>query len=672
MSADIYTHTMLASTVLVPEMENNQIVASPRAANCKTVRGWQPALLSCENAKSSLISDEAQSASTGGKENKPTLSEPTSVLDLRGSPSNSSNSIVASSNSETESGDGRIACHSSTLTSRDDDSSWVECIFPDYVPPLSVIPSLDDERQTVVISGGNLMEEVIQFHNDFSMDGDMDGGVGMLQHQLYPLELGDLSVCGVLPYVLPPFPDFNMQDHPKNITDSNYLSNRLGFSHDWVSSIHHTCMSMAEIMTPLEANADSSYGCSGSWEASSVIDESKFATAAMPSPAVTESKDSISIVQLIQEVQEENGLQIVHLLLGCVEAIKVGDLQLARLMLSRLQTLSSSLGNPIQRLAVYFTDALIEQMTPIPMMDSSSPIEKPLLCSAVDRQLAYQAFYQTLPFIKFVHLTANQAILESVRENSCIHVVDLDVKQGLQWSSFIQSLAMRPEGAVFLKLTAVGPDEDVLQQTGRRLLEFARSLQVPFQFNGIASTIDNLYPAMFEIEKDDILAVSCPFVLHQLLKNQQELQRVLSMIKSMSPTIVAVLEVEANHTNSFEDRFVESLHYYSAIFDALEYTLDREDDGRLSIESIHLASEVRNVMAPEGSESVIRHMRSECWRGFLSWAGLRDLSFSYSAIYQARLFLSMYSSSYKICEEGFALTLGWHDTPMVSVSTWTC
>ncbi|CAH1440926.1 unnamed protein product [Lactuca virosa] len=64
----------------------------------------------------------------------------------------------------------------------------------------------------------------------------------------------------------------------------------------------------------------------------------------------------------------------------------------------------------------------------------------------------------------------------------------------------------------------------------------------------------------------------------------------MQAIKKLGPTLLTVAEQDTNHNwPFFLGRFLESLHYYSVIFDSLEARMGRNSMERMKIERNHFA-----------------------------------------------------------------------------------
>ena len=89
------------------------------------------------------------------------------------------------------------------------------------------------------------------------------------------------------------------------------------------------------------------------------------------------------------------------------------------------------------------------------------------------------------------------------------------------------------------------------------------------------------------------------------------------MIRDQAPNIVTIVEQEASHNGPyFLGRFLEALHYYSAIFDSLDATFPLDSAHRVKVEQCIFASEIQNIVACEGPERVMSTYylhRPECW-----------------------------------------------------------
>eukprot|EP01018_Ginkgo_biloba_P012815 Gb_22850 [translate_table: standard] len=363
---------------------------------------------------------------------------------------------------------------------------------------------------------------------------------------------------------------------------------------------------------------------------------------------------------------------LVQILVKCAEALIEGQHSPVDSMLAELQEFSSPFGDPLQRISFYASEALKKHTASAVKNEENG--EKSSF-SEREFDLACQALYQFLPYHKFVHFTSNQAILEAVDNASYIHVIDLDVRQGLQWPSFLQSLALRPGGGPKLvKITALGKDEKRLKQTGRRLQEFAESMEIALVFQPVTVEVENLDESVFNIEAHETVAVNCSVVLNRLLCKPGKIQGLLSMLRKLKPTILTVMEIESNQNMpSPVSRFLQCLVLYRAIFQSIEASMERNSPDRVLIERVYVAPNICSVLSNDRRENPLRYACIDSWRKFLRHSGFKDCPLSQYSQCQANLLLGLYSNeSFKLHQDGFSICLAWQDTPIVSVSAWTC
>ncbi|KAK7311333.1 hypothetical protein RJT34_09399 [Clitoria ternatea] len=374
------------------------------------------------------------------------------------------------------------------------------------------------------------------------------------------------------------------------------------------------------------------------------------------------------------EQEQDSGLQLVHLLLACAEAVAKEEYMLARRYLHHLNRVVTPLGDSMQRVAACFTESLSARLaTTLTTKSSTSKSNNSTLPSnSIEVLKIYQIVYQACPYVKFAHFTANQAIFEAFEGEERVHVIDLDILQGYQWPAFMQALAARPGGAPFLRITGVGPNIDSVKETGHCLTELAHSLRIPFEFHAVGEQLEDLKSHMFNRRVGEALAVNSVNRLHRVPGNH--LGVLLSMIRDQAPNIFTLVEQEASHNGPyFLGRFLEALHYYSAIFDSLDATFPADSAQRAKVEQYIFAPEIRNIVACEGVERFERHERLEKWRKIMEGKGFKGVPLSPNAVTQSKILLGLYScDGYRLTEDKGCLLLGWQDRAIIAASAWRC
>ncbi|KAA8531021.1 hypothetical protein F0562_005731 [Nyssa sinensis] len=219
------------------------------------------------------------------------------------------------------------------------------------------------------------------------------------------------------------------------------------------------------------------------------------------------------------ELMEESSLT--DLLLIGAEAVEDKNWPLASTVIARLNDLLFDRENgddPLNRLALFFTQGLHYKSINAPEF-----LLEPVSMQT-NTMTAFQMLQEISPYVKFAHFTANQAILEATQGDLEVHVIDFDIMEGIQWPPLMVDLAGRKDAS--LRITAVVGDPQnsgIIQQTGRRLKEFADSINLPFIFDQIVMVEEEDFK---RIEVGHSLIANC--MIHQLHMPQ----RGFSMIRT--------------------------------------------------------------------------------------------------------------------------------------------
>lgn len=391
--------------------------------------------------------------------------------------------------------------------------------------------------------------------------------------------------------------------------------------------------------------------------------------------AAEEENDDDDIVEheILPAVHTEStGLHLLGLLLQCAECVAMDNLDDAGNLLPEIAELSSPFGSSAERVAAYFADALSARILSS-YLGTYSPLTIKNLTKCHSQKLfhALQSYNSISPLIKFSHYTANQAIFQALhgQDQDHVHVIDLDIMQGLQWPGLFHILASRPRKIKSLKVTGLGSSIELLESTGRRLAEFANSLGLPFEYNPVEGKIGNVKDlGQLGVMAGEAIVVN--WVHHCLYDITGSDLGTLRLLTLLRPKLITIVEQDLSHGGSFLGRFVEALHYYSALFDALGDGLGEDSLERHTVEQQLFGGEIRNIVAVGGPKRT-GEIKVERWGEELKRSGFRLVSLAGMPAAQASLLLGMFPwKGYTLVEENGCLKLGWKDLSLLTASAW--
>lgn len=392
------------------------------------------------------------------------------------------------------------------------------------------------------------------------------------------------------------------------------------------------------------------------------------------SPKESSSDSNLSSTSSIRETRTPK-----QLLFDCAAAISDDNMEEASGIIAELRQMVSIQGDPPQRLAAYLVEGLAARMA-----SSGQGLYKALKCKeppTSDRLSAMQILFEVCPCFKFGFVAANGAIVEAIRDEEKVHIIDFDINQGSQYINLIQDLSMRPIKPPRLRITGVDDPESVqrkvggLKVIGQRLEKLAEDLCVPFEFRAIAAKTWEVTPSMLDRRPGEALVVNFAFQLHHMpdesVSTVNQRDCLLRMVKSLEPKLVTVVEQDVNtNTAPFFPRFVEVYNYYSAVFESLDATMSRENPDRMNVEKQCLARDIVNIVACEGADRIERYEAAGKWRARMNMAGFVSCPLSTSVNGAIRSLLKSYCDRYKVKDEGGALYFGWEDKILVVASAW--
>ncbi|XP_074565135.1 scarecrow-like protein 34 [Curcuma longa] len=367
------------------------------------------------------------------------------------------------------------------------------------------------------------------------------------------------------------------------------------------------------------------------------------------------------------------------LLIHCAQSVAIGDHRSANDLLKQIRQYSSPFGDANQRLAACFADGLEARMAGTGSQVYHSIVAKGI--STVDMLKAHRCYMSATPFKKLSYFSSNRTIMNVAKDATRLHIIDFGIYHGFQWPCFMSRLADRPGGPPRLRLTGIDnpmpgfrPTERI-DETGRRLADYARRFGIPFEFQAIATKWETIRIEDLNIDKDELLVVNSLYPFNNLMDEtvleESPRDMVLKTIRDLDPSIF-IMAIGNGSYNSpfFVTRFREVLFYYSSLFDSIETNVPREDEGRLLIEKNIFGKGALNIIACEGAERVERPETYKQWQVRNVRAGLRQLPLSPDILEIAKEKLADYHKDFLMDVDGQWLLQGWKGRITHALSLW--
>ncbi|XP_075495165.1 scarecrow-like protein 14 [Primulina tabacum] len=368
------------------------------------------------------------------------------------------------------------------------------------------------------------------------------------------------------------------------------------------------------------------------------------------------------------------------LLTLCAQAVAADDRRTANEFLKQIREHATPTGDGMQRLAHYFADGLEARMA-----GSGTQIYKSLLnipTSAADILKAYHIYLATCPFRKISNFCANKTIMNVAEKATKLHIIDFGILYGFQWPCFLQRLSSRPGGPPKLRITGIDfpcpgfrPSERV-EETGRRLENYARTFNIQFEFNAIAQKWETIKLEDLKINKDETLVVNSLYRLRNILDETVIVNSprniVLNLIRQMNPIIfVQGIINGAFNAPFFITRFREALFHYSSFFDMLDANIPRECHERMLLEKTIFGREAMNVIACEAAERIERPETYKQWQARCMRAGFEQLPLDKEIKKMAKDRVgSSYNKNFVIEEDGRWMLQGWKGRITYALTSW--
>ncbi|XP_078148076.1 scarecrow-like protein 14 [Carex rostrata] len=367
-------------------------------------------------------------------------------------------------------------------------------------------------------------------------------------------------------------------------------------------------------------------------------------------------------------------------LISCAEAISMNDNKIACELIQQIRKEASPIGDGIQRLACILVNGLEARLAGTQSVAYRQYVTRQV-CT-IDYLKAYYMLSRVSPVLRVSHHFANESIRSAIGNASKVHVVDFGITHGFQWPSLIQSLAKRKNGPPKLRITGVDlplpgfhPAERI-NETGRRLEDYARSFGVSFEYQGLASQWDSICIDDLSINDDEVLIVNSMFSLGRvrdepLLGRNNPRNKLLGLIQEIKPKVIIQGILNLSFSSFYITRFRNVLLQFSRYFDMLDTLLPRDYKHRQLMEREMLGPSIINLVACEGSDLVVRMESYKQWHMRNLQTGFEQLPVYPRVVKEcSEMVRNGYNEAFFIEEDCNWFLWGWKGNIFYAISLW--
>ncbi|XP_013636979.1 PREDICTED: scarecrow-like protein 34 [Brassica oleracea var. oleracea] len=375
------------------------------------------------------------------------------------------------------------------------------------------------------------------------------------------------------------------------------------------------------------------------------------------------------------------------LLTHCAQAISTGDKTTALDLLLQIRQDSSPQGDASQRLAHCFANALEARLqgTTGPVIQTYYNAITSLKETASDILKAYRVYLSSSPFVTLMYFFSFRMILDAAKDAEVLHVVDFGILYGFQWPMFIQYMSGRKDVPRKLRITGIELPQrglrpaERIEETGRRLSEYCKRFNVPFEYKAIASQHwETIRLDEFDIRPGEVLAVNAGLRLKTLQDEtggEETCPRdaVLKLIRKMNPDVFVHAIVNGSfNAPFFISRFKEAVYHYYALFDMFDSTLPRDNQERIRFEREFYGREAMNVIACEEGDRVERPETYRQWQVRMVRAGFKQkpVRDEIVELFREKLKKWRYHKDFVVDENSKWLLQGWKGRTRYASSCW--
>jgi hypothetical protein len=222
----------------------------------------------------------------------------------------------------------------------------------------------------------------------------------------------------------------------------------------------------------------------------------------------------------------------------------------------------------------------------------------------------FDLLIEKFPFVKYSQMLTNRAIVEEMRGNAVVTLIDIGIGQGTQVMNIIEQARCLP-GLRHLCVIGIEPYGQALEQAGDTVQSLNGQAPFSIEFKGIQEGVEDItFSALGQLKGKVI--VNASLALHHI-QSAEKRQKVIEGIRSLQPAAFFLIEPNVNHFEpDFQQRFLHCYRHFYHIFQVIDQieNISQSDKNALKL---FFGREIEDIIGKEEKDRFEKHELADAW-----------------------------------------------------------
>lgn len=222
----------------------------------------------------------------------------------------------------------------------------------------------------------------------------------------------------------------------------------------------------------------------------------------------------------------------------------------------------------------------------------------------------FNILIEKFPFVKYSQQIANQAIVEAMREQEEVNLVDIGIGQGTQMLHIIELAKSLPR-LKKLHIVGIEPFGDALARAEATILQQNENTPFEVRFTGICDAVENVDLTAIDGLTGAVI-VNASLALHHI-QSEQLRRQTIARVRALNPEAFVLIEPNVNHYEpDFYTRFQNCYKHFYSIFQVID-RIEQIDNTDKNALKLFFGREIEDIIGKEEKDRFEKHEPATHW-----------------------------------------------------------